>query len=148
MRGDNFGTVVTQEGVCYQGVEVQFHTPSEHTFGGRKSDMELQIIHKAITPGHLGKKLVLAVLFNFDPSYEKGKVPFLDDIDVWTVPNPDANNRQVQIKNVNLNRIFSHTTTGLLDVDFSRASYFGSLTSPPCDENTIMVVKTKALPIK
>lgn len=112
--------------------------------------MELQIIHKAITPGNLGKKLVVSVLFKFDPSYEKGTVPFLDDIETWGVPDLTPTERRVEIKKVNLSKLFVNGTSNseLLDIDFSRATYYGSLTSPPCDENTTVMVATKPLPIK
>lgn len=57
MRADNFGSVMLEGGVCYQAMELQFHTPAEHTLNKKRYDMELQIIHKAITPGSLGKKI-------------------------------------------------------------------------------------------
>lgn len=67
MKADNFGSAMTQDGICYQAVEIVFHTPGEHTLNGERFDMEMQVIHKATSDGHIGKKLVIAHLFKFDP---------------------------------------------------------------------------------
>lgn len=64
IRADDFGTILTPEGVTYQAVEVVFHTPSDHSSGGITYDFELQILHKAVSEGDIGRKAILSVLIN------------------------------------------------------------------------------------
>lgn len=57
--------------------------------------------------------MVVAVLFKFDPSYEKGAVPFLDDVETWTVPDLTPQERRVEIKKVNLAKLFVNGTSDM-----------------------------------
>lgn len=67
LRADNFGTAMLSSGICFQCIEVQFHSPAEHLKNGRTYDMEVQILCKATTDGFIGKKLMIAVWAEFKP---------------------------------------------------------------------------------
>lgn len=45
----NFGIIEDTDGTSYEAYEIQFHTPGEHSFNGMKTDMEIQIMHRAIS---------------------------------------------------------------------------------------------------
>lgn len=48
-KGINLGRLSDVDGTIYQVSEIQFHTPAEHTLGGKTFDLEVQVIHKAIS---------------------------------------------------------------------------------------------------
>lgn len=55
-----------------------FHTPSDHVVMGKRYPMEIQILHKAISEGDIGKKAIVSVLVEAVPGV---KNPFFDNLD-------------------------------------------------------------------
>ena len=143
IKHPNLGAVVTLDGVFYQAQEIRFHTPSEHTIDGKVYDMEVEIIHYGQTKGDTSKQLVYNILFTAYPGiYNK----FIDDIDLFNLPNPLNPNKDI-IKDINLNKILYETEEagGLNQKYFSFYTYMGSLSSPPCTERTIHIVTAEPI---
>lgn len=138
IKHPNFGAVVTLDGIYYQAKEIRFHTPSEHTIDGKVYDMEIEIIHYGQTKGDAYKQLVFNILFTGYPGiYNK----FIEDLDLFNLPNP-LNPAKDLIHELNLNKMLFETEEagGLNQKYFSFYTYMGSLSSPPCSQNTIHIV--------
>ena len=139
----DFGKAVTPDGAVFKAEEIVFHTPAEHKINGKTYDMELQIIHNGKSRGDIGRQLVLSLLFERTPGvYNK----FIDDLDFFNLPNSESNTVDI-IHYLFLGKIFLNS-----DEDeqpefkpFSFYNYQGSLTSPPCSEDTVMYVASKPL---
>lgn len=143
IRHPNLGEIITLDGVSYKAEEIVFHTPSEHKIDGKKLDMEVEIIHYAQSKENMTKKLILNILFKRSPGvYNK----FIDDIDAFNLPNPLIRERDITNK-IHIHKFFYNSDEkGYLemkDIDFY--TYQGSLTSPPCTENTIHIVTAKPM---
>jgi len=126
--------------VTYQSYEIQIHTPSDHTLKGKQYPMEVQILHYATTKGNLKKKAVLAFLFDQKAGHPN---KFFDDID--TLDLPSVYNLKKELKEaVNIYDLFYDRELLGKSIDYRPFSYYmydGSLTAPPCDEDTVMIVK-------
>ncbi len=155
-----FGKVVTMDGAVYYAEEIIFHTPSEHTLDGKKYDMEVQIIHYGQTQGDIAKQIILSFLFE----KTAGAInPFLEDFNYFDLPNPTSTIRDIdqtifipKILQTNydyVNPSDSKTNNVEKDSDFismnpfSFFTYQGSITFPPCTEDTIMYVASEPLKI-
>lgn len=141
-----FGKVITLDGGIYHAQEIVIHTPAEHQIGGKKYDMEIQIIHYGQTQGDIAKQVILSFLFEKKPGvYNK----FIDDLDIFNLPNPS--NKEVELThNLHVNKILYSSEDDEEEPvmkPFSFYTYQGSLTSPPCTENTIVYVASKPLKI-
>ncbi len=132
------------DGSLYTAQEIVFHTPAEHTIGGRSYDMEMQIIHFGQTTGDLAKQITLSFVFEKTPGFYN---QFIDDIDFFTLPNPLNITRDIENK-VFIPKIFYNAQSHDVPVmkPFSFFTYQGSLTAPPCTERTIVYVAAE--PIK
>jgi len=138
IKHPNFGKVVTLDGVVYQAQEVRFHTPSEHKIDGQSFDLEVEVIHFGQTPGDIGKQLILNVLFTKTPGvYNK----FIDDIDVFNLPNPVLKHRQIK-NDLNICKLFFNDEEDGFNYmkDFDFYTYQGSMSAPPSTERTIHLV--------
>jgi len=143
MKYLKFGKAVTLDGAVYYAEEIVFHTPSEHKIDGKQYDMEVQILHYGQTKGDIAKQLTLSFLFETKAGiYNK----FIDDIDFFNLPG------QLN-KNVDLNKeiyipkiLYEATSQEVVQMKpFSFFTYQGSLTFPPCVEDTIVYVASKPL---
>jgi carbonic anhydrase len=139
----NFGKIVTVNGSVYQAQEIVFRTPSEHTINGQRFEMEMQVIHFATTKGDFGKKAILSFLFKSKPGiYNK----FLEKIDFFNLPNPLD-----KIRDITSSLFIPHILLEPEDDDiyispiFSFFTYQGSVTEPPCNENTIIYIASKPI---
>ena len=144
IKHPNLGTVVTLDGVVYNAEEVRFHTPSEHTIDGKHFDMEIEVIHYGQTKGDLSKQLIFNILVEKYPGvYNK----FIDDLDMFNLPNPLNPSKPLNNK-LHLNKLlYSSDEEGYLNMKyFNFYTYMGSLTAPPCTQQTIHLVT--ANPIK
>ena len=145
MKHESFGRLVTLDGAIYSANEIIFHTPSDHKIDGKIYDMEMQIIHKGQTEGDIGKQVILSFLF------EKRAGPhnkFIDDIDFFDLPNPLNNVKELH-KSFFINNLFYEVEDNEFPSlkPFSFYTYQGSLTQPPCVENTIVYVASKPIHI-
>ncbi|HEX7305865.1 carbonic anhydrase family protein [Lentzea sp.] len=104
---------VTVAGTRYDLVQFHFHTPSEHTFGGRHTPLEMHLVHRSAE----GKLLVIGV------PLVVGAHSAVDDVLAHLAPECDA---PVEVASVNLNR--------LLPVGHHTLHYTGSLTTAPFTE--------------
>lgn len=141
----NFGKAVTPDGAVYFAEEIVFHTPADHQINGKTYDMEVQIIHNGKSKGDIGRQMVLSFLFEKTPGvYNK----FIDDFDFFNLPNPSSPIVDI-IHNLNLAKIFQNSDEEETPrfKPFSFYTYQGSLTSPPCVEDTVMYVASKPLPL-
>jgi carbonic anhydrase len=142
---EKFGKVVTMDGAIYFAQEIVIHTPAEHTIMGKTYDMELQIIHYGQSKGDIAKQLILSFVFEKTPGvYNK----FIDDLDIFNLPNPLTIERDLT-NNIYIPKIFysADDTDIPFMKPFSFYTYQGSLTAPPCSENTIMYVASQPIPL-
>jgi len=104
----------------------------------------MEIIHEAKTKGDYGKRANLSFLFIGQPGvYNK----FIDSIEFFNLPNPYEKSTTLQ------NRLFLPNILLSSDEDelsimqpFSFYTYQGSMSQPPCAENTIRFIASD--PIK
>lgn len=146
IKHDKFGKTVTPDGGVYYADEIVIHTPAEHTIHGKKFDMEIQVIHRGKSKGDIGKQVVLSFLFEKQAGvYNK----FVDDLDFFNLPNPNYPVADI-VHELYVPKIL-HNTDDTAEIhgmkNFSFYTYQGSLTAPPCTEETVMYVASKPLPI-
>ncbi len=133
------------DGGVYYAQEISFHTPSEHKINGERFPMEIHIVHTGQTVGDTAKHLVLSFLFKRSPGvYSK----FIESIEVFNLPNPLDKFRDLQ-KDIFIPDVFFNenedSSQGM--IPFSFYTYEGSLTRPPCNENTIHYVASEPIGI-
>ena len=118
------GSSISVDGVDYQLLQFHFHTPSEHTVGGKSFDTELHLVHKNAA----GELAVVGVLLARGAENEAFA-------DIWAGLPKHASEEETIDAYVNAD--------DLLPIDRSSFRYSGSLTTPPCSENvTWIVLKT------
>lgn len=142
---NGFGKVVTLDGNVYKAQEIIFHTPSQHKIDGKDYPMEMEIVHIGESAGAIAQHLVLSVLFESKAGiYNK----FLDEVDLFNLPNPMFPKRTVK-NNINLNSILYNIDSNEYPIwkPFSLYTYEGSLSAPPCTEKTIYYVKSTPIQI-
>jgi carbonic anhydrase len=119
------GGTLRFNGERYDLVQFHFHTPSEHTIGGRPADAVAHLVHR----NRAGKLAVVAVLF------EQGdENPFLKEL-VRVFP--------VALKN---HTVAEFSLSDLLPADHEFYAYTGSLTTPPCTEGVQWLVLRQTVP--
>jgi len=141
----NLGKIVTLDGSVYIGEEIVFHTPSEHKINGKAFDMEMQVIFYGRSKGDIAKQVVLSFLFEKKAGvYNK----FLDDIDFFSLPNSFNAERDL-IHDLYIPKVFykSNEDSEITMKPFSFYTYQGSLTMPPCSEQTIHYVVADPIPL-
>lgn len=112
------GSWVTFDGTKYALKQLHFHTPSEHTLGGKHLPLELHLVHQSGD----GKILVGGILF------EEGEENIALKPIVQHLPGKPG--EQKDMSDVVLD------FDALVDTVDTRAfHYSGSLTTPPCGEN-------------
>ena len=115
------GSFVDIEGTRYGLVQFHFHIPSEHTFNGQFSAMEMHLVHESSN----GDFAVIGVMIN------EGRNNDILDL-VWNHLPPDEGPRKTIDININ---VFD-----LLPPEKQAYLYNGSLTTPPCSEGIIWLV--------
>jgi len=110
------GSTIQVSAKSYQLLQFHFHSPSEHTIGGKAYPMVAHLVHQA-SDGHLG---VLAVLF-----IEGRENAFLQQF--WNSLPQNQGDKFVDRKTkINMKN--------LLPRKLQYFNYIGSLTTPPCSE--------------
>lgn len=109
-------------GQAYELVQFHFHGPSEHTVGGKGSDLELHLVHKNAE----GKLAVIGLML------DKGtENPLVSQI--WSNLPTDINQeKEVAGSALDLK--------AALPADLAYYHYQGSLTTPPCSEGVMWYV--------
>lgn len=115
------GSSIKVDGVQYNLVQYHFHTPSEHTVGGKSFGMELHLVHK----NDKGELAVVGVLI------DKGKENAAYNL-IWSNLPAKADEKKGSDKTVNAD--------DLLPKSKLFYTYSGSLTTPPCSENVRWIV--------
>lgn len=142
----DFGRLITTDGAIYSAEEINIHTPAEHWIHGEKYDLEVSILHFGITQGDIAKHATLSFLFEKYPGVEN---PFLEDFDYYELPSPLHPRKDIK-EMIYINKI-NNTPEEVGDITslqpFTFYTYQGSLTFPPCTENTIVYVSAQVLKI-
>ena len=108
---------VVYDGVKYDLAQFHFHSPSEHTIGGKSFDVEMHLVHKSAD----GKLLVIALMFT------KGAENKLLS-PLWSALPQAVSETPTTVPNVTID------VASLLPADVKFEHYDGSLTTPPCTE--------------
>jgi carbonic anhydrase len=143
---EHIGKITTADGSTFIAKEIVFHTPAEHTIEGKRYDMEIQIIHHGVK--EIGKQTTLSFLIEKTPGIYN---QFFDELNFFYLPNqvqPETVLEQLYLPKIfyeKTNESDEYNTTPDIK-PFSFYTYQGSLTFPPCSENTIVYVASK--PIK
>jgi carbonic anhydrase len=140
-----FGRIVTIDGAIYIANEINIHSPSEHTINGKKYDLEITILHSGESKGDIAKSASLSFLFEKSPGKYNG---FIEDLDIFDLPSPLDPNKNLK-KPINIANILKSEENENIEVlnPFSFFTYQGSLTTPPCNEDTIVYVASEPLKI-
>ena len=141
----NFAKITTMNGAVFEGQEIAFHTPAEHTINGKKFDMEMEITYCVKSVGDIDKLVVLSFLFKKKPRVFNA---FHDDLIEFGLPN-SVNTKTVIMKNLYIPKIQYDTEYKGEYVlkPFSFFTYQGSISHPPCTERTIRYVVSDPIPI-
>jgi len=113
------GNFITYGGTRYDLAQFHFHSPSEHTVDGKAAPMEAHFVHKT-ADGKLG---VVAVLLRQGSTAS----PFAP---VLTALPASGETRTVEVD-----------LPALLPADHKHFAYSGSLTTPPCSEEVLWIVR-------
>ena len=142
----DFGRLITVDGAVYSAEEIDIHSPAEHEINGKKYDLEVSILHSGISKGDIANQATLNFLFEKAPGVEN---PFLEDLDYFDLPGSLHTSKNIKdmvyINKINVRPEDVGDITSL--EPFSFFTYQGSLTFPPCTENTIVYVASKPLKI-
>jgi carbonic anhydrase len=115
----------------FTATQIAFYSPSQHTIDGRRSALEMEILHEipeSLHSGLKGRFAVVSVLFHTHPTEESA---FLNSVNFKRLPaNLGGQSKLDQL--VNLNQ--------LKGVDEGYYSYAGSLSRPPCTEGVLRFV--------
>ncbi|XP_047966738.1 alpha carbonic anhydrase 7-like isoform X2 [Salvia hispanica] len=109
----------------YDLVQCHWHTPSEHTVGGRRYNMELHMVHRSSE----GQFAVIAILYHLGRSDH-----FLNKV-LESINNLTKGEEEIDLGDVDP-----------WDIKFGSRKYYrymGSLTSPPCTENVLWILLSK-----
>lgn len=144
----NLGKIVTLNGAVYIAEEITVHTPSEHTIKGKRLDMEIQISFYGQSKGDIAKQVVLSFLFEKKAGFYN---KFLDDLDFYNLPNQHNKEKEI-LNNIFIPKILYSVNGDSADElpvmkPFSFYTYDGSLTMPPCSEDTIHYVAAEPIPV-
>ena len=118
----NSDSYMKVDGIRYQLTGFDFHTPGEHSFRGRKTDMEIHLHHL----GPQGQRLILAI------PVIGGQRKNITLSRIWE--NLPKSGIRGYNRRVGINALF------LLPSDRTYVAYKGSETRPPCGENVQWLV--------
>ncbi|MFQ5468762.1 MAG: carbonic anhydrase family protein [Gammaproteobacteria bacterium] len=122
------GSSIVVDGKWYELLQFHFHSPSEHTIGGKAYPMVAHLVHKA-ADGQLGVIGVMITIGKANALIEK----------IWANIPAHAGEKFDSDDQIN--------TSGILPRDMSYFNYSGSLTTPPCTEGVNWMVLTAPITI-
>ncbi|EAZ92094.1 carbonic anhydrase [Crocosphaera chwakensis] len=120
------GSYVLINGQKYELKQFHFHTPSEHSLNGKKSEMELHLVHQ----NEQGKIAVIGLFIK-----EGQANPTLATI--WENLSEKQGIQEVKNKTINGANFIVNNPTYF--------HYQGSLTTPPCSENVLWNMITEPI---
>jgi carbonic anhydrase len=119
---DSAQSSLVVDGTPYHLAQFHFHSPAEHTVGGRAYDVEMHLVHKS----DAGKLLVVAILFG-SGSENTILAPVWD-----AMPSREGPSGVVAGTTIDV--------SSLLPSSPRYMRYAGSLTAPPCKEGVTWLV--------
>jgi len=114
--GYDEGSSIDVEGKTFNLLQFHYHAPSEHSFAGTLSPMEMHLVHQSAD----GEYAVVGVMINRGAE-NAAYAPVLNNM-------PAEEGEMQTIEGVSVN------ATNLLPADQSYYRYMGSFTTPPCTE--------------
>jgi len=125
------------EVVNYNATEIIFKTPSDHTMNGKSYPLEIQIIHKATSKGDLRKRAVLSFLVQQEAGVQNKFIQALNVMDL-----PSVYNREAELTDkIDLIDLMASPLEPGIFRPFSYFTYTGSIPQPPCEEETLWIIK-------
>jgi carbonic anhydrase len=119
---DGASSSLVVDGTEYKLAQLHFHSPAEHTMGGRRFELEMHLVHKSAD----GKVAVVAILFG--TGAENAVLAPL-----WSAM-PGQPRPAVAVAGATLD------VSSLLPAAPKYLRYGGSLTAPPCTEGVTWLV--------
>ena len=129
-----------------------FHTPGEHTINGQTFDMEMSVLFYGRSKGDINRQITLNFLLK-KKAGASNKLFEVLDMENIDLPNPIDRETVINLKNGKrffIPDIFSNDETVnnvRQEPIFSFYQYDGSLTFPPCTENTQVFVASEPIEV-
>ena len=123
------GSYILVDGVKYNLKQFHFHSPSEHSLGGKYYDMVVHLVHKT-DDDKLG---VIDVMMRKGSEHPALKAVF-DNM-------PKEAGTETQVADAQI------SAADLLPKDLTYYNYTGSLTTPPCSEGVNWMVMTNTVEV-
>ncbi len=123
---ENNTNTINVQGTNYELKQLHFHTPSEHLINGRQSDMEIHFVHE-------DRNHSVAVIGIFVDKGTQNKV-------FQNIVNTLKEDESLKEK-----RSISVNIQSFIPINSKKATYNGSLTTPPCTEGLKWIVFEKPI---
>jgi len=136
--------------------QVNLHAPAEHTIGGRRAPLEVQLVHQQVTGNRTGQLAVVSVLFHEEPGASS---PFLERLMASGLPQEPWAEVQIDLgigaaAPTSANNSFSTTQEATSEksalqrllIGSAYYAYEGSLTVPPCEPGVRYFVRRDTTP--
>jgi len=108
----------------FELLQYHFHSPSEHTVGGKHYPMEMHMVHKSA-----GGKLAVVGVFIEEGQHNAAFDPIWSNL-------PKSQSTEYHLENVKVD------VNNLLPAKKTTYRYDGSLTTPPCSEGVKWIIMT------
>ncbi len=143
----SLGVATDCDGNRFSFKEIHFHTGSDHTVGGRRYDMEVQVIGYPETGSAYTEKMVLSLLGYMSPEATNDFISPLNLMDLPSLSTPVTVVHPSDPSSLDLQKLFQGNHILSYSSEFSYYSYRGSLTRPQCQESVRWVIAAQPFPI-